>query len=229
MALALLCAGTSLAARAHPPALSYGSGSCGKLEGGVPLECEGPNFAAFTPLACERGRNHLHPLVVETVQAAYAELARTSPERRWQYGELGLAAGGRLAPHRTHQNGLSADFFVPVSTPEGRPAVLPILEANRYGYGLELDSRGRLGELTVDWKALAAHLLALDAAGVPRGVRVERVILTPAFHRLLAQHAPEVRPLRTRFMRREAWVRHDEHYHVDFAIPAGLRRSLRCR
>jgi penicillin-insensitive murein endopeptidase len=106
---------------------------------------------------------------------------------------------------------------------------VPISSDNRYGYGVELDGQGRLDKLEIDWAAMAAHLVALERAGEERGVRIERVFFTPAFHPLLLRRAPSIAPLMDRFAPKEAWVRHDEHYHVDFGIPAAMRRPLKCR
>lgn len=216
------------AAAIKEEAFSFGDGRCGKLQGGVPLPCRGANFESFAQTACTLGRNYLHPLVRDTVFDAYRALAVSHPTRAWQYGETGKAQGGALWPHKTHQNGLAVDFFVPVVDGAGRPAKLPISLFNKLGYGLEFRRDGRLGELRIDFRAIAAHLLVLDAAGREREVRIERVILTLDFHRALFEQAPELRRLAAKFMQREAWVRHDEHYHVDFGIPQRLRRPLSC-
>lgn len=212
-------------------ALSFGKGGCGKLEGAVKLPCSGENFEAFTSVACGLGRTWLHPDVTATLLDAYAVLAKRDSSRRWQYGDLGLEHGGRLRPHRTHQSGVAADFFVPVLDAADKPASVPIRVRQKYGYALEFDAKGRLAEeaLRVDFKAIAAHLLALESAGRKHGVRIERVIVTPDFHRALFAAEPKLSALRSRFMTKEAWVRHDEHYHVDFALPSHLRRPLSCK
>lgn len=229
LGLGLLAWGFSRRAEASDePAIAFGDGRCGKLQGGVSLPCRGPNFESFAQTACTLGRNYLHPLVRDTVVDAYRALAVSHPSRAWQYGEMGKAQGGRLWPHKTHQNGLAADFFVPVVDGAGLPSKLPISLLNKLGYGLEFRRDGRLDTLRIDWRALAAHLLALDAAGREREVRIERIILTPDFHHALFDQAPALRPLAAKFMQREAWVRHDEHYHVDFGIPQRLRRPLSC-
>lgn len=211
-------------------ALSHGKGGCGKLEGGVKLPCEGKNFEAFSSMACGLGRTWLHPDVAATLLDAFAALEASHPARHWQYAELGLEHGGPLRPHRTHQSGVAADFFVPVIDAANAPSQVPIRARQKFGYALEFDAKGRLpGEsLRVDFKALAAHLLALEHAGKKHQVRIERVILTPDFHRALFAAEPKLASMRARFMLKEAWVRHDEHYHVDFALPAHLHRPLRC-
>ena len=60
-------------------------------------------------------------------------------------------------------------------------------------------------------------------------VAPERIIITPDFHQPLLQQVPALQRLAPLLMKREAWVRHDEHFHVDFAIPEALRRPLQCR
>jgi penicillin-insensitive murein endopeptidase len=215
-----------LAAAPKGPALSFGEGGCGKLRGGVALPCTGKNFEAHAGAACTLKRNFLHPLVQQTVVEAYASL--TPLPRQWQYGEMGKPAGGPFPPHKTHQNGLSADFFVPVRDAEGKPTTLPINPLNKFGYALELDKDGKVEGLSVDFRSIADHLLALESAGKAHGVELERIILTPDFHARLFSEAPALKRLAPLFMLKEAWVRHDEHYHVDFKIPLSLRRPLSC-
>ena len=134
-------------------------------------------------------------------------------------GETGWPRGGRFRPHKTHQNGLSVDFFVPVRDARGRPAVVPTRPWTRFGYGLDFDAEGRLGDLSIDFDALAAHLLALAESGRGHGVAIDFVILDPGLQPLLFR-TPKGQLLRARmrFSTRPAWVRHDEHYHVDFRL-----------
>lgn len=215
-------------AAAEDRAIAYGGRGCGKLDGGVALPCSGQNYEAFSTTACATGRNYLHPLVVETIVAAYQALEKTDSKRDWQYGDMGWKDGGPFEPHKTHQNGLSADFFVPVVNEEGEPDLVPISVFNKFGYGVDFSDSGVFENLRVDWKAIAAHLVALEQEGKQRGVAVELVILDPGFQKLLLKHAPEAAQFEGRFSRKRAWVRHDEHYHVNFRIPAPYRRKLSC-
>ena len=210
-------------------ALSYGKGACGKLEGGTALPCQGENYEMFAKTACALGRNFLHPLVIQTIEEAYTLLQKTDPDRVWQVGDLGWKEGGSFKPHKTHQNGLSADFFVPVQNTKGAPSKVPISVFNKFGYDVEFDANGSYKDLDIDWPALARHLVALDNAGTKRGVAVELVILDPKLRKIFLQHAPRARLFASRFSKKRAWVRHDEHYHVNFSIPKRLRRKLVCR
>lgn len=208
--------------------VSYGSGGCGKLTGGQQVPCSAENFEAYTSLACTLGRNYLHPLVAETITEAYRDLHAPYPQRMWQYGDLGKKQGGRLKPHRTHQNGRAADFFFPILDEQQAPARVPIGLLNKMGYGLDFSSEGELDSMTVDWSAIADHLLALDTAGKSRGVSLARIILAPELQTTLFKEVLGMRRLERRFNKQRAWVVHDEHYHVVFDIPAKYRRPLGC-
>jgi penicillin-insensitive murein endopeptidase len=154
------------------------------------------------------------------VVAAYAALEQSAPGRVFVYGETGWPSGGRIRPHRTHQNGLSVDFFVPVRDKGGRSVPLPTSVTNRFGYDIEFDQDGRFGEYTIDFEAMAEHLYQLHATAKGRGVGIALVILDPPYlPKLFATtRGPLVRQS-LKFMKGAAWVRHDEHYHVDFSVP----------
>ena len=92
----------------------FGTTSRGRIEGSVALPTRGPNFSPYSRLAVSVGRTHVHAKVAEIVTEAYAEMAKLAPDVHYVYGETGLPAGGRFRPHRSHQNGLSVDFFMPV-------------------------------------------------------------------------------------------------------------------
>jgi penicillin-insensitive murein endopeptidase len=201
------------------PSASHGTPANGRLENGKRLPDRGTNFRAYSHLGTALGRNHVHGQVRDAVLDAYAALARTQPPLRFVYGETGLANGGPMPPHKTHQNGLSVDFMVPVRDRKGSVALLPTSATNKFGYAHEFDARGRLGELAIDNAAIVAHLLALDAAARTHGLRIQRVIFDPPLQAAVFA-APEGAALRKRvpFSPKPSWIRHDEHYHVDFAL-----------
>lgn len=162
----------------------------------------------------------MHSKVERTVVDAYQALASTMPGVRFVYGETGWARGGRIKPHRTHQNGLSVDFMVPVRDAQERTATLPRDMGNRYGYDLEFDAQGRLGELRIDFAAVAAHLYELEQFARRNGIGLKQVIFdTRYLPKLFAAPRGEWLKANLHFMPREPWIRHDEHYHVDFDVP----------
>jgi penicillin-insensitive murein DD-endopeptidase len=198
----------------------FGMASKGRIERSVKLPSSGPNFSAYSAVGVAAGRTHVHSEVAEIVVSAYSALAATTPHVVYVYGETGWSSGGRFRPHRTHQNGLSVDFFVPVRDALGGSVPLPTGAADRFGYDIEFDADGRHAGYSIDFAAMAEHLFQLHAAAKARGADIALVIVDPAFHSELFA-TPRGSYLRQRlpFMKTQAWVRHDEHYHVDFAIP----------
>ena len=197
---------------------SVGSPANGRLENGKRLPTAGRNFAAYSRLGALLGRNSVHGAVRDTVLAAYEEMQKTVSDQFFVYGETGWPTGGRFRPHRTHQNGMSVDFMMPVRDAASEHVVVfPTSPLNKFVYGEEFDRSGNNGNLRIDFDAVARHLAALDRAATGRRLKIQRVILAPEFLPLLRQ-TPAGSRLEGRlpFMSTPAWIRHDEHYHVDF-------------
>ena len=119
----------------------------------------------------------MHGAVRDAVRDAYAHVYKSRPELRFVYGESGWPWGGRFPPHKTHANGTSVDFFVPVRSEGDKVAEVPTSLLNRYGYDLRFDKSGRYGGLKLDFEAMGEHLLALDKAARAHGIRIRRVHL----------------------------------------------------
>ena len=207
-------------AAAETESRCFGTVSKGRLADGVKLPGSGPNFAAYSKLGVAAGRTYLHSSAAAAVVAAYAALAGADPSVAYVYGETGLAGGGRMRPHRTHQNGLSIDFFVPVRKASGVSVPLPTDIGKRFGYDIEFDAVAKYGEYTIDFPAMAEHLYRLHVAAENQGIAIAQVIFENAFlPKLLATPRGAYLRQHLHFMPRQAWVRHDEHYHVDFTVP----------
>jgi len=197
----------------------FGTTSRGRIEHSVALPIGGSNFSAYSDLAARLGRTHVHSTVAEIVTAAYVALRESRPDTHYVYGETGWAGGGAFPPHRTHQNGLSVDFFVPVLDASGNSALLPSHVGNRFGYDIEFDAKARYADLRIDFPAIAEHLHQLNVAARARKVRLDRVIFdTTYLPALFATPRGAELAASLTFMRTQPWVRHDEHYHIDFDI-----------
>jgi penicillin-insensitive murein endopeptidase len=198
----------------------FGTVGDGRLEHGVTLPLSGRNFSAYSSLAAAAGRTYVHSTVRDVLIAAYGALEKAASGSVFVYGETGWRSGGRIRPHRTHQNGLSVDFFVPVRDAPGRPAALPTGITNRFGYAIEFDKDARFERYAIDFDAMAEHLYQLDVAARARRVGIALVIFDPPYlPRLFAAKRGAFLRDNLRFMKGPAWIRHDEHYHVDFAVP----------
>lgn len=198
----------------------YGTTSNGRLEAGVQLPQSGPNFVGYSDLARVMGITYVHSEVKEIIVDAYKHLEKEQPAKVYKYAETGWEKGGQFKPHKTHRNGLSVDFMNPVINSEGKSVHLPTNPTNRFRYDIEFDKSGKFEGLTIDYEALAAHLVALDKAAKAKGYRLWRVIFNPELQSGLfeTQYGEYIKKNIT-LSTRKSWVRHDEHYHVDFDIP----------
>ncbi|QBI05006.1 replication initiation protein [Pseudoduganella albidiflava] len=207
----------------------FGTIAKGRLNGGVQLPLRGENFGAYSPSGVEMGRTYLHSVVRQIVLDAYAELGKTVPNKTYVYGETGFVHGGRIRPHRTHQNGTSVDFMVPVLDQANQSVPLPSSPLNRFGYGLEFDDQGRLPGIRIDFDAMVEHLYQLSVAARRHNVTIERVIFDPPLMEKLfrsSRRGAELADILP-FMKARPWIRHDEHYHIDFGIPCLPLREYR--
>ena len=201
----------------------YGTSSNGKIDGAVRLPSSGANFSAYSDVGVTLGRTYVHTQVLEIIVATYRELEQTLPETKFVYGETGWKNGGAFKPHRTHQNGSSVDFFVPVRNGIGDSVKLPTNIANKFGYGVEFNSHAKFRDYAIDFEAIAEHLYVLDIAAKKHKAPIKLVIFDPAFlPKLFATKRGEYLKSNVKFMQTKAWVRHDEHYHVDFSIGCKL-------
>lgn len=195
----------------------HGTPANGRIEHSAQLPTSGKNFRAYSRVGVTLGRTYTHARVAGAITDAYAALVRSAPAKIFVYGETGFAKGGPFKPHKTHQNGLSVDFMVPLVDAKGRSVPLPGTAANRYGYDIEFDANARYRDLRIDFETLADHLYALDQAGRRSGARIGRVIFEPAYlPKLFATRRGPYLRKNISFVRGKVWWRHDEHYHVDF-------------
>lgn len=202
------------------PSECFGTPADGHLAHGWRLPLRGENFRAYSHLGHAVGRTYVHSEVFQVVLEAYRQLGLRAPTKRYVYGETGLKKGGEFKPHKTHRNGLSVDFMVPVANGRGESVYLPTHVLNKWGYAIEFDAAGRFGDFVIDAEAMAEHLYQLDRAATVSGIAVRRVIFDPALQPLLhATRRWRYLEGKIDFSTRPSWVRHDEHYHVDFTVP----------
>jgi len=198
----------------------YGTTSKGRLENGIELPSSGPNYVAYSTIARLAGRTYVHTQVADILVNAYKSLEVKQPNKVFKYAETGFEEGGQFKPHKTHRNGLSVDFMTPVMDKSGQSVHLPTHPLNKFGYNIEFDNKGQYEEYSIDYIALAAHIVALHKEAVAQDVDLWRVIFDPKLQPELFK-TPYGAYLKKniQFSKKRSWVRHDEHYHVDFDIP----------
>lgn len=200
--------------------ICYGTTSDGRLEGGVKLPSEGNNFVSYSMTAEVLGRTYVHSKVKDIMLASYKWLESETPGKVYKYAETGFKEGGLFRPHKTHRNGLSVDFMVPVVNAEEESVHLPTHYFNKLGYSIEFDEVGAYEEYRIDYEALAAHIVSLHRVAIEKGLDLWRVIFDPELQpHLLSTKYGEYLKEHIQFSKKRSWVRHDEHYHVDFEVP----------
>jgi len=198
----------------------YGTTSNGSLENGVQLPSEGVNFEGYSSIAAIAGRTYVHSSVRDIVIEAYQQLEKMEPDKVYKYAETGFEDGGQFKPHKTHRNGLSVDFMTPVLDENIMSVHLPTHPFNKFGYDIEFDKDDRYEEYSIDYVALAAHIVALDKESKKLGFELWRVIFDPQLQpKLMKTKYGVYLKANIQFSTKRSWVRHDEHYHVDFSVP----------
>lgn len=198
----------------------FGTTSNGHLEHGVPLPSEGKNFESYSTIARLAGRTYVHSSVKDILIGSYKKLEVSEPTKQFKYGETGFEEGGQFKPHKTHRNGLSVDFFTPVINENNESVHLPTHPFNKLGYDIEFDQAGNYDDFRIDFVALAAHIVALHKEAKALGFDIWRVIFDPKLQPyLLKTKYGAYLKANIEFSKKRSWVRHDEHYHVDFIIP----------
>jgi penicillin-insensitive murein endopeptidase len=213
------CLAYSLPCFSKSESKCFGGTANGKLENGWQLPSSGKNFEAYSTLGVVAGRTYVHSKVYRVILAAYKNLEQSNPTVTYIYGEMGFENGGRFKPHKTHTNGLSVDFFVPVVDSKGKSEQLDIGVTNKLGYNIEFNSKGIYKDLAIDFESIAKHIDALNTAAIEEGIGISVVIFDNEFQkRLLLTATGKTLQNRITFSVKKPWVRHDEHYHIDFKV-----------
>ncbi len=211
---------SSTASIAEEKSTCYGSTQKGRLDHGVKLPSKGDNFISYGTIPELTGRTYVHSTVKKIVINAYRQLEKTQTNKVYKYAETGLKHGGLFKPHKTHQNGLSIDFMVPVvDIKTGQSVHLATTPINRYGYDIHFDKKGRHKNLKIDFEAMAAHIVALHKEALKRQAGIWRVLFAPDLQPYLyATTYSSYIKNNIKIPNKQSWVRHDEHYHVDFDV-----------
>ena len=202
------------------PSICYGTTSTGHLKNGVQLPENGNNFEGYSSIARLAGRTYVHSAVKDIVVKSYKNLETELPDKIFKYAETGFQKGGEFEPHKTHRNGLSVDFMTPVINAANQSVHLSTHPLNKFGYDIEFDKNGRYDGLRIDFLALAGHIVELHKEATRQGHDLWRVIFDPKLQEPLFETKYGVYLKKNiSFSKKRSWVRHDEHYHVDFSIP----------
>ena len=214
--IALLCLSAPLVAK---DSTCYGTTKKGRIEDAVKLPDSGPNFISYGNLPELAGRTYVHSQVRDVIVSAFKSLEKEQAGKVYKYAETGGRLGGEFWPHKTHQNGLSVDFMVPVLDEKGNSVHLPTNPLNDYGYGIVFDDDGRYGSYRLDYEALGALIVALHNSALSHGIEIWRVLFTPKLQPYLykTRYGDYIRS-NISIPTKQSWRPHDEHIHVDFIV-----------
>lgn len=201
---------------------SVGSVSNGKLENAKLVPYYGKNFTYFDKDSYLGGRAFVNGKVKSTILEAYYALYTQLPERHFYLMECSNQEGGKLFPHKTHQNGLSVDFMMRMTKNGNDYYGLDTI--GKEHYWLSFNDDGKYSSDTavkVDFNLIARHILLLNEKAKDNGLRITKVIIRIEFkdelfatengQKLKSSGIYVVKGL-TKLIN----ALHDEHYHVDF-------------
>lgn len=206
------------------PSKSKGTVSNGELINGKLIPFKGSNYEYFSEESYLAGRAFLNDKVLNTLLTSYLNLENSLPNKLFYVMECANAHGGKLAPHRTHQNGTSVDFMMPVLK-NGKPySGLDTLGIEHYF--LKFDNEGKYKEdqsITIDFNLVAKHILELEKTAKLNGIRIKKVIInTNLKDELFA--TPNGKKLKSSgiYIVKKLSVLtnslHVDHYHIDFEV-----------
>lgn len=202
--------------------ISSGSVGKGQLKHATLLPFSGSNYQYFDTSSYLMGRGFMHTDVANIILAAMEELDSTCAERKFYIMESSLKQGGKLDPHRTHQNGLSVDFLCPKLKDNQ-----PYYELDTIGalhYFLAFNDQGQLNKDTsvcLDFESIAQEILALNNAANQYGYSIEKVIFKLELKdELFATKTGKLLQQKNIYFARhlDKMVNdvHDDHFHIDF-------------
>ena len=202
---------------------SIGSVSNGKLENGTIIPFSGSNFAYFDTSSYLAGRAFTHQDVAKTIIGTFQYMEeQIDVKRTFKIMEFSNEHGGKMYPHRTHQNGLSVDLMMPLKKNEQPYYGLDDLGAMHYL--LDFNKKGQYIKdttISIDFEMVATEIMTLDRIARENGLKVSKVIFNTdlrdelfatTWGQIMMSNGPYV----TRNLEKVINDLHDDHFHVDF-------------
>ena len=221
----LLISTISLSQKGSGESKAIGKVNNGKLKNGYKMPYYGKNFQYFSPFSyLVLNRAWLHSKIVKINLATYKKCEKKFPKHKFLVMECAKKHGGKMNPHRTHQNGTSVDYGTPLLK-NGKPYHLH----NHFGifhYLMEFDKHGNYctnKKVKIDFETMAQHLLILDKQARKNGLYINKVIFKINLKDdLYKSKSGKKLKLRKIYFARKLPKRiddlHDDHYHVDFGF-----------
>lgn len=210
----------------HPddslPSKSNGTVGNGSLENGKLIPFEGKNFQYFDTASYLKGRAFMNDKVKTTLLDCYDECFTEIPQRKFIIMECSNQNGGKIWPHKTHQNGLSVDLMMPLIKDDEPYYGLDMKGTSHYL--LEFDYEGKYIEdpsISIDFEVIAHQLLLLEKHANKNGIHISKVIIhtelkDELFSGKYGQQLKNSDIYVVKALTPLINALHDDHYHVDF-------------
>lgn len=206
------------------PSQSVGNVGSGSIKHSKLLPFSGKNFSYFDTNSYLGGRAFLNDKLLKTLLAHYSVLENECPDHHFCIMECSNKEGGKIHPHRTHQNGLSVDLMIPLIKDNAPYYALDSIGANHYL--LDFDDQGRYlsdPSIAIDFELLAKQIWILQQESLKNGLSIEKVILKIELKDELFDtvYGKKIKSSGIYFAQNLSPIinaLHDDHFHVDFRI-----------
>ena len=202
---------------------SVGKVSNGKLINAYKLPRKGDNFKYYSLFSYYViGRCYIHSGIHKTILESYTILEKENPKYTYRIMDCSKRKGGRLFPHKTHQNGTSVDFMTPLIKKGKQTTFFDKISVFRYLMKFDSKGKSRINKkVEIDFESVAQHILILDKTARKNGFKIRKVILeTNLKDELFAtKYGAELKERNIYFVKSLPKVideLHDDHYHIDF-------------
>lgn len=204
--------------------ISTGSVAKGTLINGKLLPFKGKNFQYFDTNSYLSGRAFVSNNVLKTLLYSYAELDSVEIKQKFYVMETSHKNGGDLFPHKTHQNGLSVDFMMPLLK-DGQP-YNGLDSIGTLHYFITFNSKGQYNKDTticIDLNLVAQQILSLQRAANLNKLRIVKVIInTNLKDELLKTEYGKILKGSGIYLVKslDNYTNnfHDDHFHIDFEL-----------
>lgn len=204
------------------PSISAGSVSNGSLKNAQIVPFFGDNFTYFDKDSYLGERAFTNNDISKIILNTYTDLKSFYPNRHFWLMELSNRNGGKIYPHRTHQNGLSADFMMP-KLKNGEPNY-ELDSLGKDHYFLSFDNEGKYTEnpsIQIDFNLIAHHILLLEEQARKNGYRISKVIIKVEYKDELfaTEYGEKLKDSGIYVVRNLTPLIneiHDDHFHIDF-------------
>jgi penicillin-insensitive murein DD-endopeptidase len=204
--------------------ISKGSVGKGSLDSACLLPYEGGNYKYFSKRSYIYGRAFVNLKVEEILTASFDTLASLCPKRTFYIMEGSNEHGGKIDPHRTHQNGTSIDLMIPLKKQGEIYTKLDTIDVDHYLLKFNTDGQW-LEDLSVeiDFETLALEILTIQQQAKLKGCSIQKVILNTnlqdeLFETSYGQKLRESGIYFTKNLDKIINDLHDDHIHIDFNI-----------